>query len=50
MQAKYLQKDLLLIIALFIVFAGIFTAVYIMDQKTGNLGVISQQLFDFVTK
>ena len=49
MEDKYLKKDLLLILTLFIIFSVIFAIIFIMDQQTGNLDVISRQLFEAIT-
>ena len=44
-EQNYIKKDIIKILALFILFAGIFTVIYITDQNTGNLSEIAKQLY-----
>ncbi|MBU0732491.1 hypothetical protein KKC88_06470 [Patescibacteria group bacterium] len=47
---KYLKKDLMTIIILFLIFTGIFVIIYIMDKNTGNLDIAASQLYEILVK
>ena len=45
LKTNYLKKDLVVIMGLFLLFTGIFTVGYFIDQSTGDLSEIAKQLY-----
>ncbi|MFH1536595.1 MAG: hypothetical protein ABID45_01250 [Patescibacteria group bacterium] len=45
LKTNYLKKDLVVIMGLILLFTGIFTVVYFIDQSTGDLSEIAKQLY-----